>query len=188
MCLPGLWVDSIYNSLHNQLFIWIGLMSFIDSHPLRGAFVANQLERLAALIVAQGEDLLRDAGVQFPSRAASTVLLIGDEGEIAVADIAKTLMQPHQLVTQRIELLMDLGLIKRANDPEDARRKIVVLTAKGGEQYRRLKARLVQARAAFAALFEEIGGDLPALILRAMEALNERPLTQRVAAAKRVGA
>jgi DNA-binding MarR family transcriptional regulator len=83
---------------------------------------------------------------------------------------------------------MDLGLVKRASDPEDGRRKIVVLTAKGGEQYRRLKARLVQARAAFAALFEEIGGDLPALILRAMDALNERPLTQRVAAAKRVGA
>lgn len=160
-------------------------MSFVDTHPLRGAFVANQLERLVELIVAQGEELLRQAGVQFPSRAASTVLLIGDKGEIAVADIAKALAQPHQLVTQRIELLMDLGIVKRANDPADGRRKIVVLTAKGVEQYRRLKARLAQAQTAFAALFAEIGCDLPAFALRAVEALKQRPLAQRTAAAKR---
>jgi DNA-binding MarR family transcriptional regulator len=163
-------------------------MSFIDTHPLRGAFVANQLERLVELIVAQGEDLLQEAGVQVPPRAASIVLLIGEHGEIAVADIAKTLARPHQLVTQRVELLIELGVVKRLSDPADGRRKIVVLTAKGVEQHRRLKARLAQAKAAFATLFAEIGCDLPAVALRAMEALKRRPLLARVGAARRVSA
>jgi DNA-binding MarR family transcriptional regulator len=103
-----------------------------------------------------------------------------------VADIAKTLEQPHQLVTQRIELLIELGIVRRADDPDDRRRKIVVLTVKGSEQHRRLNACLVRAKAAFAALFREIECDLPAVVLRAMEALERSPLSARATAAKRL--
>jgi DNA-binding MarR family transcriptional regulator len=161
---------------------------FIDAHPLAGAFVANQLERLAALIVAQGDALLQDAGVTFPPRTVSTVLLIGERGRMAVADIAKTLEQPHQLVTQRIELLIELGIVRRIDDPGDGRRKIVVLTAKGSEQHRRLGACLARAKAAFAALFKEIECDLPAAILRTTQALERSPLSTRATAAKRITA
>jgi DNA-binding MarR family transcriptional regulator len=160
--------------------------SFIDTHPLAGAFVANQLERLAALIVAQGDTLLEEAGVSVPARAVSAVVLIGERGGMAVADIAKTLERPHQLVTQRIDLLIELGIVRRVDDPGDGRRKIVVLTAKGSEQYRRLGASLVRAKAAFAGLFKEIECDLPAAVLRTMEALERLPLANRAVPAKRV--
>jgi DNA-binding MarR family transcriptional regulator len=162
--------------------------TFIDAHPLAGAFVANQLERLAALIVAQGDALLEDAGVSFPPRAVSTVLLMGERGGMSVADIAKTLAQPHQLVTQRIELLIELGIVRRADDPDDGRRKIVVLTAKGIEQARRLGVCLARAKAAFAGLFKEIDCDLPSVILRAMQALERSPLSARAGASKRATA
>ena len=66
-------------------------MRFLDSHPLRGAFVVNTLERLASLIVEQGDVLLRDAELDFPSRAASTVLLLGERARISAADLAKAL-------------------------------------------------------------------------------------------------
>jgi DNA-binding MarR family transcriptional regulator len=155
-------------------------MTFIDAHPLKGAFLVNRLERLAELIVRQGETLLQDGGVEFPPRAASTVLLIGDRGAMSVADIAKALSQPHQLATQRVERLLELGIVERVPDPFDGRRWTLRLTRKGVDQFRRLKLRLVQTVDVFAALFEEIACDLDAAIARASRALEETSLTHRV--------
>lgn len=158
----------------------MALNSYTDTHPLRGAFVANLLGRLVDTIVAQGEDLLQDAGLDFPSRAASSILLIGERGNITAADIASALDQPHQLVTQRIELLIDLKIVKRINDPKDGRRKILVLTDKGTKQFMRLQARLANADRAFEILFKEIECDLPAVVARAMDALGKRSILDRV--------
>jgi DNA-binding MarR family transcriptional regulator len=160
--------------------MYLDTMHFIDSHAFRGAFVANTLERLAALIIEQGEDLLRDAGLTFPSRAVSTVLLLGERTCLSAADLAKALGQPHQLVTQRVDLLIDLGIVSRAGDSRDARRRVLVLTAKGKKQFEALRARLVLAEAAFAALFAEIDCDLPGVAVNAMAALRRSSVQDRV--------
>lgn len=158
------------------------ITNFVDTHPLRGAFVANQLERLVDMIVLQGHALLEDAGLVFPSRAVSAVLLIGEYGTLSAADIASALAQPHQLVTQRIELLIDLGVVERVTDPTDGRRKLIELTRFGRDQLVRLQARLAESERAFAALFAEINCDLPSIADHAMEALERAPLLNRIQA------
>ncbi len=155
-------------------------MSYVDAHPLTGAFVANKLDRLSDLIAGQGEYLLRDAGIDIPSRAVSLALLIGEQGQLSVADIASLLGQPHQLVTQRADVLTDLGLIERTGDPGDGRRKILVLTAKGEDQFAKLQIRLSEAADAFAGLFDEIQCDLSALVTKAMEALDRASVLDRI--------
>lgn len=155
-------------------------MTYFDTHPLRGAFVSSKLTHLTDLIAEQGEDLLRDANLDIPSRAVSIMLLIGERGEISAADIANLLQQPHQLVTQRVDLLINLALIKRRSDPHDARRKILVLTVKGVAQFNQLTARMVQVADVFAALFEEIECDLAAVTMRAIEALDQSPILERI--------
>jgi DNA-binding MarR family transcriptional regulator len=162
-------------------------MPFLDSHRLRGAFAANTLERLVSLIVEQGDALLRDAGLDFPSRAASTVLLLGERARISAADLAKELGQPHQLVTQRIDLLIDREIVSRADDPGDARRRILVLTSKGKRQFKALKARLTLAEAAFAALSAEIGCDLSRAARNAIAALERSSVVARVRALEQRG-
>lgn len=157
-------------------------MSFVDTHVFKSAFLANRLERLAELIVRQGEMLLSDGGVAVPPRAVSAVLLIGERGALSVADLAKALSQPHQLVTQRAELLLELGIVERVADPDDARRWTLRFTRKGMEQFRRLKQRLSLAADAFAALFKEIDCDLNAAVDRAAKALEAAPLAERVKA------
>lgn len=161
-------------------------MHFLDTHPLRGAFVANTLDRLAGLIIEQGEDLLRDAGLTFPSRAVSTVLLLGERARLSASDLAKTLGQPHQLVTQRVDLLIELGIVSRAGDSGDARRRILALTPKGKRQFEKLKALLVLADAAFAALSAEIGVDLPRAALNALAALGRSSVLDRVRALEKI--
>ncbi|MBU2607664.1 MAG: MarR family transcriptional regulator [Alphaproteobacteria bacterium] len=154
--------------------------NYLMTHPLRGAFLAKQLDFLAELISIQGEEMLQDAGIQFPSRAISAALLIGERGSISAADIAEALDQPHQLVSQRIELLIGAGVVSRLPDPEDGRRKTLQLTDKGIEQFERMKGRLAEVERAFQALFEEVGCDLSHYLSRAAEALCQTSLLQRL--------
>jgi DNA-binding MarR family transcriptional regulator len=165
--------------LYNYLYSRMPTLNFIDSHPLRTAFLANTLDALAAQIVEHGEELLREAGIGFPARASSTVLLLGERTEMSAADIAKALRQPHQLVTQRIELLIDLGIVARIDDPRDARRKMLRLTGKGRRQFVLLNRVLEKAQAAFDDLFREIGCDLSAKAQQAVAALNRSALLSR---------
>jgi DNA-binding MarR family transcriptional regulator len=173
----------IYNPLYNTLDKWIETMQtrhFTETHALNGAFVANRLSALVDLIALQGDSLLEDAGISIPSRAVSCVLLVGDQGQVSAADIAKALQQPHQLATQRVEALIKLGLLKRIDDPEDGRRKILALTAKGKDQYVRLNVRLAEVEQAFLGLFAEIDCDLLAVVERAIESLRDTPLLKRI--------
>lgn len=157
-------------------------MAFIDTHSFAGAFVANRLERLAEVIVMQGETLLTDAGIEFPPRTASIVLLIGERGSVSVADVARVLEQPHQLVTQRLELLLELGIVERVADPDDGRRWILRFTRKGSEQHRQLKEQLALTAQAFSDLFKEIGCDVELAIEQASRALARTSLAERVKA------
>jgi len=156
-------------------------MTYVDSHPRHSAFLAIQLRSLAELITEQGNDLLASAGLRLPSRAVSSVLLIAERGQISVADIGRELNQPHQLVTQRVEILSRLGLIERRDDPSDGRRNILALTRKGKKELRLLEACLRNAEQAFLNLFEEIECDLNAVSLSALNALYSRSILDRIA-------
>lgn len=155
-------------------------MTYLDAHPFSGAFVANRLDRLTSLIFDQGDEMLRNAGVAIPSQSVSLLLLVGEHGGLCAADIASTLNQAHQLVTQRVEVLVDLGMIERKADPVDGRRRILVLTPKGKAKYATLQSILPQAANAFAELFDEIECDMSAFSLKAMEALGRVSILDRI--------
>lgn len=154
--------------------------NFLYSHPKSRAFIANLLDRTSTLISAQGESLLLDAGITFPSRASSAVLLIGERGSASTADIAAALELPHQLATQRVELLLNLGIFNRIDDPQDKRRKILKLTAKGAKELKLLNRALDDANHAFEALFDEIECDLQNVLERTISALLEQSVLDRV--------
>lgn len=155
-------------------------MTYVDTHPRSGAFAANKMTRLTDLINDQGTKLLKDADLTLPPRAVSTVLLIGEHGKISAADIAKELSQPHQLVTQRIELLINLNLLQRLDDPKDGRRKIIALTIKGKREFQILDKRLAEAANAFEDLYNEIETNLSTITMRAIEALENKSLLSRI--------
>ncbi|WP_343264946.1 MarR family winged helix-turn-helix transcriptional regulator [Kordiimonas laminariae] len=163
------------------------LRNYIDSHALQRAFIANQLNRLADLISDQGEVILEDAGIVFPARATSTVLLIGERGGMSAADIGNILEQPHQLVTQRIELLIKLNIAERVNDPSDGRRKVIQLTSKGQDQFRKLQIFLKDAEQLFTTLFQELGYDLTSIAQETTDALNKSSLRDRMRSIRNSG-
>lgn len=155
-------------------------MAFVDTHPLSAAFLGYRLGRLYDLIARQGDEFMHSAGLSFPSRANSTIMLIDESENISVADITIELDQPHQLVAQRIELLMELGLVVKKPDPYDGRRKILILTKKGKQEVALLRQCLADAARAFSVLFDEIGVDLNELADCAKRELENTPLDERV--------
>lgn len=154
--------------------------NIMDTHRLSGAFVSNKLLRLVETIADQGQALLSSAGIDVPPRAISTVLMIGEIADVTAADIATSLDQPHQVATQRIAALIKLDLVTKRPHATDSRRKVLVLTARGEDQYRLMMAELEKIRAAMDALFDEIGCDLAGKAVEAVAALRTRPLTERV--------
>jgi len=158
--------------------------TYIDAHPRHRAFLANQLSRLVDMIAGQGDDLLSSAGLSIPARAVSSILLIGERTQVSTADIAKTLKQPHQLGTQRVDILISLGLVDRLDDPSDGRRKILTLTRKGKMELRVLETCLHDAERAFQDLYEEMECNLSAVTQRAMELLSTKTILDRVATIK----
>lgn len=155
--------------------------NIMDTHPLSGAFLSNKLLRLVETIADQGEVLLASADIVIPPRAISTVLMIGEVENVTAADIASGLDQPHQLATQRIGVLMELGLVVKSPHATDSRRKVLQLTGKGQEQYRLMMIMLGRIRSAMDALYDEIGCNLADMASRAVKSLKDRPLIDRIA-------
>ncbi len=158
--------------------------SFVDRHETHDAFLGNVLVRLLDVIEVQGDELYRDVGLSFPPRASSTILLICESDGVTTADIARELHQPHQLATQRVEALIKLGLLKRKTDPEDARRKNLVLTRKGKKEAALLRVTLLEAKQMFEGLYKEIGVNLSDLAFRAMSGLTETSMSARIVGAR----
>lgn len=151
-----------------------------DGMPLRNVYLGRSLQRLLVLIAGQGQETLRASGVDYSMRSAPIVLLLAKGGPMAAADLAKALGEPHQLVAQRLDALLDLDIVTRDSDAADARRKVLKITPKGRAQLRRLKACFDLLEAAYERLFAEIGCDLAGKVLEITEALTREPLPERV--------
>jgi DNA-binding MarR family transcriptional regulator len=155
------------------------MQTFIDTHEYSESFLGFKLSRLVELIISQGDQVFKAQGLSFPPRAASTVLLISDSESSTTADIARQLQQPHQVATQRVEMLIDLGLIKRTVDPKDARRKKLTLSKRGRDECVLLRKNLKQANSVFDNLYHEIDINLSAAAQRAFDALSQKSLPER---------
>ncbi len=151
------------------------------SDPLKRVFVGATLEQLLKLMTEQGDEILAEAGVTFPPRAAPTVLLLMKGGPKTAADLAKELDQPHQLVTQRVEALIASGVVARTVDPSDARRKILIITDAGSDQLLRLSECLEKIENAYVTLFDELGCDVAAIAIDMFDELTRRSLRDRIA-------
>jgi len=143
------------------------------------SFLGRLSEALSTRIEEQTRPLFDDAGIMVPVRSCSLLTALGSAGEASAAELARTLGQSHQLVMQKCPALLRLGLVTQHPDPADARRKIFRLTDAGRDQLARIDAYSVRISAVYRALFEEVG-DVHGTILKALKALADKPLSERI--------
>ena len=153
-----------------------------DAPDIAGvAFLGRLSERLSALIETQTLAVFERMGVVIPVRSCSLMATLAKLEPASAADLARELGQAHQLVLQKLPKLVRLGLVTRQQDKADARRTLFRLTGKGRDQLQRFGLCKDQIASAYEELFTETG-NVHALIVRAIDALEKKPLAGRVRA------
>lgn len=142
-------------------------------------FLGRAVERLSVLIAEQSRTVFETMGIVIPVRSSSLMTVLAMLGTASAADLARELGHSHQLVMQKIPKLIRLGLIHQRSDDEDARRRLFQLTSEGVAQLAKFERCTVLIGAAYAGLFAEVG-DVRQLVDRTTDALNERPLGDRI--------
>ena len=142
-------------------------------------FLGRLSEELSELIAEQSAVAFDAAGIVIPVKSCSLMVAIERLQPAAARDLADALDRSHQLVSQKLPKLLQLGLVECDGDPDDLRRKLYRLTHKGVEQMALLRELDPRIDAAYADLCADVG-DLPQILRDALSGLRDRPIIDRI--------
>ena len=148
--------------------------------PPKRTFLGLMSERLSDLIEQQSAEVFARAGLVIPVKSCSLLTAIEAEGPASIADLMRVLDRSHQLIQQKLPKLVKLELVTRRPNPDDQRAKMIEITAKGREQLALLKTLSPQFDRAYSDI-EEVAGPAFDTIIRTIESLESRSLSERMA-------
>lgn len=143
------------------------------------AFLAKTVFDLHCLIQKQSDELYLEKEMGFPVLVSSTLLFLSSYGSASLVEIGKALNHSHQLVAQRIKILLKLNLIQGTLDPKDKRRTLYTLTEEGQDKSKVLHLYCIDASAAFQDVSDELGVDIQKLFNNIIVALKNKTFGER---------
>jgi DNA-binding MarR family transcriptional regulator len=143
-------------------------------------FLAHRLRRASELIVEGSSEALCRFGFDGPARSVSTLLLLKTNGATSITEIAHRLRLSHPLIIKLAEALAGAGLVRAERDPQDQRRRLITLTARGEAEVERIEAFLYAIAGVFTEIFAEGGADLFAALERFEAAMERTPIARRI--------
>lgn len=155
-------------------------MSQFDYEPHGAAFFDRHLHKLRELITLQSDELFSALGISAPSPAVSTLLHLLANGSASIARLSDDLGYSHQLISQRLAQLSDMGFVERSADPRDKRRKLIKLTRRGRNEAQRVDNALPKLAKAIEGVFEEIDADVQVSVRAMRVALQNKSIVERV--------
>jgi DNA-binding MarR family transcriptional regulator len=160
---------------------------FIESQGI--PLLAHLLRRLSDEYVTATVTFYPQVGVTAPSRTASTLQLLQQQGPKSVTEIGSILRQSHPLVITWVRQLERLGFVSTRTDPQDRRRNVVQLTDNGMAEAKRMKNALIMLGKAYEELMIDADADVFGALWRLEHAGRKTPFITRLVkqAAKRKG-
>ena len=155
-------------------------MPKFDYQPYGAAFFDRHLHKLRELITLQSDELFSALGISAPSPTVSTLLHLLANGSASIARLSDDLGYSHQLISQRLAQLSDMGFIERSADPRDKRKKLIRLTRRGRNEAERVDRALPRLAKAIESVFEEIESDVQASVRGMRAALQDQSIVERV--------
>ena len=143
------------------------------------AFLAKTVFDLHRLIQEQSNELYLEKDMGFPVAVSSTLLFMSQQPHVSTMQVATALNITHQLVSQRIKVLLKLGLIEGNTDGNDRRKTFYSLTSRGQQKVQVLNLYCLDAASAFSDLSDEVGVDLQKVLNAAINALHRTPFGKR---------
>jgi MarR family transcriptional regulator, organic hydroperoxide resistance regulator len=144
-----------------------------------GAALGARLRRLSAAIDADAARIYAAHGVRFEQRWFGVINQLALFGPSGVRDLAAALGISHASVSETRQSLQKAGLVTSADDPADARRRLLTLSPSGAALVARLRPLWDAFDDAARELDAEADG-VTAALARLEQALAERPLSERV--------
>lgn len=142
------------------------------------------LRRLITHLDGAVEQSYRDAGLDYRPRFTPILRAVLNDGPASLRALSRRTQVTHSAVSQTVSQMERRGWV--ALEPgADERERIVALTPFALEQLPQLERCWAATAAAAAALDADIGQPLDAMLLRALEALERQPFSDRLAAASR---
>ncbi len=155
---------------------------FQKALEIDAAFTGKMALDFAFLVAAQAEEVYKDKGLCFPVTVSSTLLYLTRVKVASLLEISSALNHQHQLVAQRIKILLKLELIEANSDPMDKRRTLYRLSKTGKRQGELLQDYCNEAAQVFIDLSNEVGVNLLDSLHQASTALQRTPLSERFVA------
>lgn len=144
-----------------------------------GAAIGARLRRLSDRIDREADGLYSAFGIDFEQRWFGVMNQLALNKAMSVSDLATALGVTHVAVSQTRAALIARKLISTADDPGDARRRVLTLSAQGRKLVKELSPLWEALNDAARELDREAGGVADALA-RLEAALDKRSLAARV--------
>lgn len=152
-------------------------MDYVTS--MQGSALGARLRRLSAMIDADAGRVYGAQGVKFEQRWFGVINQLAMNGPMSVGELAEALGVSHPSVSETRQSLERAGLVEAIADPQDARRRILALSATGDALVRRLQPMWKRFDVVARELDQEAGGVVEALA-RLERALERKSLHARL--------
>jgi DNA-binding MarR family transcriptional regulator len=140
----------------------------------------HRFRRLTEALLRTAQEIYDARGLEFRSRWASTFQLLHGGSPLAVGEIATRLRLTHPGVIGITNEMISVGIARAATDDDDARRRIIALTAKGRRLAPELFAIWEELGDAQRKRFLDAGVDIVPVIDKVDDGLAQRSLSAEV--------
>ena len=100
--------------------------------------LGSRLRRASEALYAGVDEIYEGQAVGFSSRCIPILILLRDHGPLGITELAAKLGLTHPAVIQMSRTLSDNGVLIARRDPQDERRRVLTLSAKGRALLERL--------------------------------------------------
>ncbi len=154
--------------------------SAVTSDPTRDPGRWDTLFSLLKQMDSDIEDLYVRRGVEgVRSRFVRPMIRLAHEGPLTIAALAASLEATHSATSQTVQAMKRAGFAT-STPGTDGRTQVVSLTEQGADLVPLLEAEWRATEAVVAALDDELDGAVTALSTRLAQALEARPMGQRL--------
>ena len=140
----------------------------------------HRFRRMMETLLRSAEEVYEARGLQFRGRWASTYQLLYNEGPLAVGQIADRLRLTHPGVIGITDEMLAAEIVDAVRDPDDARRRMLALTARGKRMAAELFSIWTELGKAQRKRFADAGCDIMTVLEQVEDGLIEQGLAAEV--------
>ena len=142
--------------------------------------IATRLKRLSERLSIDVSKIYKESDVDFEARWFLILSLLERKKLMAITEIAESLQLSHPAIVQLVQELLQKNLIKAMADKQDARKRMVSLTAAGKKTLAQIEPILAGIKAENKKWIAQASANLLTVLTELETALDHQTMYQRI--------